>query len=70
MGLLDSSSGRGRLPGSLGGQLLPGRGVNHERIDISIYSPRSLASGGLPGSLLGASHGEGEVWSVAELTGD
>ena len=41
--LLDSSSGRGGLPGSLGGQLLPG----------------SLSSGGLTGGLLGTSHGDG-----------
>ena len=38
--LLDSSSGRGGLPGSLGGQLLP----------------RGLPSGGLASSLLGSSH--------------
>ena len=42
MGLLDSSGGRGRLPGSLGGQLLPG----------------GLASGGLTGGLLGTCHCE------------
>ena len=40
MGLLDSSSGWGRLPGSLGGQLLP----------------RGLASSGLTGGLLGSCH--------------
>ena len=40
VGLLDSPGGRGRLAGSLGGQLLPG----------------GLASGGLPGSLLGTGH--------------
>ena len=38
--LLDSPSGRGGLPGSLGGQLLPG----------------GLPSGGLPGGLLGSCH--------------
>jgi histone H3 len=40
MGLLDSSGSRGRLAGSLGGQLLPG----------------GLASGGLASGLLGTSH--------------
>merc|ERR1719209_2817735 len=38
VGLLHSSSGGGRLPGSLGGQLLP----------------RGLPSGGFPSSLLGS----------------
>ena len=42
VGLLDSSSGGSRFPGSLGGQLLPG----------------SLSSGGLTGGLLGTSHGD------------
>ena len=42
MGLLDSSSGWGRLPGSLGGELLPW----------------GLSSGGLAGSLLGSCHVE------------
>merc|ERR1719510_953468 len=41
VGLLHSSSSGGRLPGSLGGQLLPG----------------GLPSGGLAGSLLGSCHG-------------
>ena len=41
VGLLHSSSGWGGLPGSLGGQLLPG----------------GLPSGGLAGSLLGSCHG-------------
>merc|ERR1719481_2318212 len=40
VGLLDSTGGRGGLPGSLGGQLLPG----------------GLASSGLTGGLLGTSH--------------
>ena len=40
VGLLDSSSGGSRFPGSLGGQLLPG----------------SLSSGGLTGGLLGTGH--------------
>jgi len=40
VGLLDSTGRGGRLPGSLGGQLLPG----------------GLASGGLTGSLLGTCH--------------
>ena len=40
MGLLDSSSSGSGLPGSLGGELLPG----------------GLASGGLACSLLGTSH--------------
>jgi len=40
VGLLDSAGGRGGLPGSLGGQLLPG----------------GLASGGLTCGLLGTSH--------------
>ena len=40
VGLLDTTGGRGALPGGLGGQLLPG----------------GLASGGLPGGLLGTSH--------------
>ena len=42
VGLLDSSSGGSRFPGSLGGQLLPG----------------SLSSGGLTGGLLGTGHGD------------
>ena len=42
VGLLHTSGGGGGLPGSLGGQLLPG----------------GLPSGGLAGSLLGSSHGE------------
>ena len=42
MGLLDSTGGGGGLPGGLGGELLPW----------------SLASSGLAGSLLCASHGE------------
>jgi len=41
VGLLDSTGGRCRLPGSLGGQLLPG----------------GLASGGLTGGLLCTGHG-------------
>ena len=41
MGLLDSSGGGGRLPGGLGGELLPGR----------------LSSGGLASGLLGSCHG-------------
>ena len=41
VGLLDSSGGRRGLPGSLGGELLPG----------------GLASGGLTSGLLGAGHG-------------
>ena len=41
--LLDSTGGRGGLPGSLGGQLLPG----------------SLSSGGFTGGLLGTGHGDG-----------
>ena len=40
VGLLHSSSGWGRLPGSLGGQMLPG----------------SFSSGGFPSSLLGSRH--------------
>merc|ERR1712031_110874 len=40
VGLLDSTSGGGRLPGGLGGQLLPG----------------SLSSGGLTSGLLGTGH--------------
>ena len=40
VGLLDTSGGRGRFTGSLGGQLLPG----------------SLSSSGLTGGLLGTSH--------------
>jgi len=40
VGLLDAPGGRGRLPGSLGSQLLT----------------RSLSSGGLTGGLLGTSH--------------
>ena len=40
--LLDSSSGWSRLPGSLGGQLLPG----------------SLSSGGFTSGLLGSCHGD------------
>ena len=40
VGLLDSTSGRGRFTGSLGGELLPG----------------GFASGGLTGGLLGTSH--------------
>ena len=40
VGLLDTSGCGGRLPGSLGGQLLPG----------------GLPSGGLAGSLLGSGH--------------
>ncbi|OIW22072.1 hypothetical protein TanjilG_02635 [Lupinus angustifolius] len=40
MGLLDTSGGRGGLAGSLGSELLP----------------RRLASGGLPGGLLGTGH--------------
>ena len=43
VGLLDSASGRGGLAGCLGGQLLA----------------RSLASGGLAGGLLRASHCKG-----------
>jgi len=43
VGLLDSTGRRRRLPGSLGGQLLP----------------RSLASGGLTGGLLCTGHGDG-----------
>ena len=46
MGLLDASGGGGRLARGLGGQLLAGR----------------LASGGLAGGLLGASHCEFLVW--------
>ena len=42
VGLLDAAGGRGGLAGSLGGELLPG----------------GLASGGLPGGLLGTSHCE------------
>ena len=42
VGLLDSSGGRGRLTGSLGGELLA----------------RSLSSGGLAGGLLGSGHFE------------
>ena len=42
VGLLDSSGGRGRLPGSLSGELLP----------------RGLSSSRLAGGLLGTSHGE------------
>ena len=42
VGLLDSTGGGGGLPGSLGGQLLPG----------------SHSSGGLTGGLLGTSHGD------------
>jgi len=42
VGLLDSSGGRSRFPGSLGGELLPG----------------GLASGGFTGGLLGTSHGD------------
>jgi len=45
MGLLDASGGGSRLPGGLGGQLLPG----------------SLSSGGLTGGLLGTSHGDVEM---------
>merc|ERR1739838_1048012 len=45
MGLLDSSSGRGRFTGGLGGQLLT----------------RGLASGRLTGGLLGTSHGSTNV---------
>lgn len=41
MGLLHSSSGRGALPGCLGGELLPWR----------------LSSGRFTGSLLGTGHG-------------
>ena len=41
VGLLDASGGRGRFPGGLGGELLPG----------------GLASGGLPRGLLGTGHG-------------
>ena len=43
VGLLHSSGGGGRFPGSLGGQLLPG----------------GLSSSGLTGGLLGTGHGEG-----------
>ena len=46
VGLLDSTGGWRGLPGSLGGQLLP----------------RSLASGGLTGSLLGTGHGDWQTW--------
>ena len=42
VGFLHTSSGGGGLPGSLGGQLLPG----------------GLPSGGFASSLLGSSHGE------------
>jgi len=53
VGLLDASGGRGRFAGSLGGELLA----------------RGLATSGLTGSLLGASHVDGRdgvvvvVWS-------
>merc|ERR1719352_357761 len=45
VGLLDTSSGRRRLPGGLSGQLLPG----------------SFASSGLASSLLGSCHDETEI---------
>ena len=48
VGLLNSSSGWGRLPGSLGGQLLSW----------------SFSSGGLTGSLLSASHYQDSKWYV------
>jgi len=47
VGLLDSSGGGSRFPGSLGGQLLPG----------------SLSSGGLTGSLLGTGHVDAQLSS-------
>ena len=47
VGLLDSTGGRCRLPGSLGGQLLP----------------RSLASGGLTSGLLCTGHGDWRTWT-------
>ena len=43
VGLLDTSGGGGRLPGGLGGELLPG----------------SFSSGGLASGLLGSCHGAG-----------
>ena len=52
VGLLHSSGGGGRFPGSLGGQLLPG----------------SLSSGGLTGSLLGTSHCDSSNDTDAELS--
>ena len=68
VGLLDAPGGRGGLAGGLGRQLLPGdgqvreqEGQSQDRTErLGHASPRSLAAGGLAGSLLGAGHGRAE----------
>ena len=61
MGLLDAPGGGGRLPGGLGGQLLPGDGQVMGEESQGHALPGSLATSGLASGLFGAGHDRVEV---------